>query len=131
MGFDTALFHATRPINSRRSPLLGFPRPRSLRPAARVDITIAKFARLCKGWLHGLSHHTLVLPLHHLPDPVYEDAMKSPRMDMRSSLAHLPARKQRELERILTILHQEFGEAVKASSSSSPTSSPTASCCMS
>ena len=57
--------------------------------------------------------------------------MKSPRMDMRSSLAHLPARKQRELERILTILHQEFGEAVKASSSSSPTSSPTASCCMS
>ena len=38
-------------------------------------------------------------------------------MDMRSSLAHLPARKQRELERILTILHEEFGEAVKASSS--------------
>ena len=40
-------------------------------------------------------------------------------MDMRSSLAHLPARKQRELERILTILHEEFGEAVKASSSPS------------
>ena len=96
---------------------MGFPRPRSLRPAARVDNTIAKFAPLCKGWLYSLPHHTLALPLHPWPQPVYEGAMKSPRMDMRSSLAHLPARKQRELERILTILHEEFGEAVKASSS--------------
>ena len=117
MGFGTALFHATRPINSRRTPLLGFPRPRSLRPAARVDITIANFGSLCKGWLYGPSHHILALPLHPALYPVYEGAMKSPRMDMRSSLAHLPARKQRELERILTILHEEFGEAVKASTS--------------
>ena len=117
MGSDTALFHATRPINSRRTPLLGFPRPRSLRPAACVDITIAKFAPLCKGWLYGPPHYTFALPLHPWLDPVYEGAMKSPRMDMRSSLAHLPARKQRELERILTILHEEFAHAVKASSS--------------
>ena len=96
---------------------MGFPRPRSLRPAACVDITIAKFAPLCKGWLYGPPHYTFALPLHPWLDPVYEGAMKSPRMDMRSSLAHLPARKQRELERILTILHEEFGEAVKASSS--------------
>ena len=96
---------------------MGFPRPRSLRPAACVDNTIANFAPVCKGWLHGPPHHTLALPFYQLPDPVYEDAMKNPRMDMRSSLAHLPARKQRELERILTILHEEFGEAVKASSS--------------
>ena len=96
---------------------MGFPRPRSQRPAACVDNTIAKFASLCKGWLYGPPHHTLPLPLHPWLDPVYEGAMKSPRMDMRSSLAHLPARKQRELERILTILHEEFDEAVKASSS--------------
>ena len=98
---------------------MGFPRPRSQRPAARVDITIAKFGPLCKGWLYGLPQHILALPLHPWRRPVYEGAMKSPRMDMRSSLAHLPTRKQRELERILTILHEEFGEAVKASSSPS------------
>ena len=117
MGFDTALFHATRPINSRKTPLLGFPRPRSQRPSARVDNTIAKFVAVCNGWLYVLPHHHRAQPLHPWPDPVYEGAMKSPRMDMRSSLAHLPARKQHELERILTILHEEFGEAVKASSS--------------
>ena len=72
-----------------------------------MDITIANFAPLRKGWLYGPTQHTLALPLHPAPQPVYEGAMKSPRMDMRSSLAHLPARKQRELERILTILHED------------------------
>ncbi len=38
------------------------------------------------------------------------------RLDMRSSLEHLPERKQRELARVAEIIHEEFADALEGSS---------------
>lgn len=38
------------------------------------------------------------------------------RLDMRSSLEHLPERKQRELARVVEIIHEEFADALEGSS---------------
>ncbi|WP_420895332.1 hypothetical protein [Sinorhizobium meliloti] len=37
-------------------------------------------------------------------------------LDMRSSLEHLPERKQREFARVVEIIHEEFADALEGSS---------------
>lgn len=58
-----------------------------------------------------------ILIANFLTIPIVDGESPLPyRLDMRSSLEHLPERKQRELARVVEIIHEEFADALEGSS---------------